>query len=79
MPSTPPLPFPPDAAEHMTADEIVAESIAAFHPRIALACSFQQEEAVLLDMALTARPDARVFALDTGFLFPGTYDTWAAY
>ncbi|MGB1626844.1 MAG: phosphoadenylyl-sulfate reductase [Miltoncostaeaceae bacterium] len=79
MPSTPPLPFPPDAAEHMTADEIVAESIAAFHPRIALACSFQQEEAVLLDMALTARPDARVFALDTRFLFPETYDTWAAY
>ena len=62
-----------------TADEIVAAALDAFHPDIALACSFQQEEAVLLDMVFTVRPDARVFALDTGFLFPETYDTWKAY
>ena len=34
---------------------------------------------MLLDMVCAARPDARVFALDTGFLFPETYETWKAY
>jgi len=79
MPTTKPLPFTPAEAETMTADDLVAAAIAAFHPGIALACSFQQEEAVLLDMVCAARPDARVFALDTGFLFPETYETWKAY
>ena len=79
MPATKPLPFTPAEAETMTADDLVAAAIAAFHPGIALACSFQQEEAVLLDMVCAARPDARVFALDTGFLFPETYETWKAY
>ena len=78
MTKTASLPFDPSAAESMTADELVAAALDAFHPRIALACSFQQEEAVLLEMALTARPDARVFALDTGVLFPETYATWQA-
>ena len=73
-----PLPFTPAEAEGLTADEIVAAALDAFHPDIALACSFQQEEAVLLDMAFAARADARVFALDTGVLFPETYATWRA-
>ena len=47
-----------------------------FHPRLSLACSFQKEEAVLLDMLLAIEPDARVFALDTHVLFPETYDVW---
>ncbi len=63
----------------MNADDIVAAAIQAFHPRMAIACSFQQEEAVILDMAFAVRPDVRVFALDTGFLFPETYETWKAY
>jgi phosphoadenosine phosphosulfate reductase len=63
----------------MSADDIVAAAIHAFHPRMAIACSFQQEEAVILDMAFAVRPDVRVFALDTGFLFPETYETWRAY
>ena len=46
------------------------------HPRLALACSFQKEEAVLLDMLLTREPSARVFALDTHVLFPETYAVW---
>ena len=79
MPATKPLPFTPAEAETMTADDLVAAAIGAFHPGIALACSFQQEEAVLLDMVCAVRPDARVFALDTGFLFPETYETWKAY
>lgn len=68
-----------EAAEALTADELVEAAVDAFHPAIALACSFQQEEAVLLDMLMTARADARVFALDTGVLFPETYATWRAY
>ena len=47
MPATSPFPFTPAEAESLTADEIVAAAITAFHPGIALACSFQQEEAVL--------------------------------
>jgi len=32
-----------------------------YHPRLALACSFQKEEAVLIDMLLKLEPAARVF------------------
>ena len=49
-----------------------------FHPRLSLACSFQREESVLLDMLLAIEPEARVFALDTHVLFPETYDVWRA-
>lgn len=73
-----PLPFTPAEAESLDAPALVAAALDAFHPGIALACSFQQEEAVLLDMAFAVRPDARVFALDTGVLFPETYATWRA-
>lgn len=50
--------------------------------RVALACSFQKEESVLLSLlaesgALAA--GVRVFALDTGVLFPETYELWRAY
>lgn len=68
----------PARAETLAAAELVAEALAAFHPRIALACSFQREESVLLDLVFAARPDARVFALDTDVLFPETYATWLA-
>ena len=71
-----PLPFTPDEAELLTADVIIAAALEAFQPSIALACSFQQEESVLLEMAFAARADTRVFALDTGVLFPETYALW---
>jgi phosphoadenosine phosphosulfate reductase len=44
---------------------------------VALACSFQKEETVLLDLLFKARPGARVFALDTRVLFDETYEYWA--
>jgi len=44
------------------------------HPNIVLACSFQAEDIVLLDMMLSIRKDARGFALDTGRLHPETYE-----
>lgn len=62
--------------EALTAPQVLGVMVEHFHPRLSLACSFQKEEAVLLDMLLTIAPDARVFALDTHVLFPETYDVW---
>jgi phosphoadenosine phosphosulfate reductase len=61
-----------DLGARATLEEVVER----FHPRLALACSFQKEEAVLLDLLLEIAPDARVFALDTGVLFEETYAVW---
>ena len=41
-----------------------------------MACSFQKEESVLIDMLMAIEPGARVFTIDTGVLFPETYETW---
>ena len=46
------------------------------HPRLYVACSFQKEASVILDMLVKIEPDARFFVLDTGVLFEETYDTW---
>lgn len=62
--------------ESSSAGDVVAYALERYHPRIALACSFQKEESVLLDLVFTANPDARVFALDTGVLFDETYELW---
>ena len=64
--------------ESLSAQELVTAVSEAFGRRAALACSFQKEEAVLLDMLLKVDPRARVFALDTGVLFPETYAVWRA-
>ena len=68
----------PDAAtvEAMGAEEIVALCVAEFPGKVALACSFQKEESVLLDMLFAVEPNARVFAIDTHYLFPETYELW---
>ena len=58
------------------AQDIVADAVERFHPRLTLACSFQKEESVLIDMLVRVAPDARVFTIDTGVLFPETYETW---
>jgi len=44
--------------------------------RAVLLCSFQKEETVLLDMLFGLEPKARVFAIDTHYLFPETYAYW---
>jgi phosphoadenosine phosphosulfate reductase len=62
--------------ESLGARDVVALVVERFHPRLALACSFQKEESVLLDMLLEIEPQARVFALDTHVLFPETYEVW---
>src|SRR4029453_4601123 len=48
---------------------------AQFHPHLYVACSFQQEESVLLDMLHRIQPDVRIFYLDTDVLFAETYKT----
>lgn len=63
-------------SEDLTAEEVLAEALESHHPNMALACSFQKEESVLVHMLLSLVPDARVFTIDTGVLFPETYTTW---
>ena len=71
---------PPQLPDHdyeaMPAEGILATFLEAFPGRVSLACSFQKEESVLLDMLLGLDPNARVFALDTHVLFPETYAVW---
>jgi phosphoadenosine phosphosulfate reductase len=67
---------PPAEVEGMSAEEVLAWLLAQFPGRVALACSFQKEETVLLDMLFALEPKARVFAIDTHHLFPETYDYW---
>src|SRR3954471_17833704 len=57
----------------MTPEQILAYLLEQFPGRVALACSFQKEETVLLDMLFALEPKARVFAIDTHHLFPETY------
>ena len=66
----------PADVESMTAEEVLGFVLEAFPGRVALACSFQKEESVLLDMLFALEPKARVFALDTHYLFPETYELW---
>jgi phosphoadenosine phosphosulfate reductase len=60
----------------MSAQDVVALVVHEFPERVALACSFQKEESVLLDMLFAVEPNARVFAIDTHYLFPETYALW---
>src|SRR5918911_939904 len=62
--------------EHLNADAVLGHAVAEHHPRLAVACSFQKEAAVIVDMLLRIEPQARIFTLDTDVLFPETYDTW---
>jgi phosphoadenosine phosphosulfate reductase len=66
----------PNDVESMSAEEILRFCLDSFPGRVSLACSFQKEEAVLLDMLLGVDPKARVFAIDTHYLFPETYGLW---
>jgi phosphoadenosine phosphosulfate reductase len=66
---------PPDV-ENLDASGVLELMVERFHPRLALACSFQKESSVILDLLLQIAPDARVFTLDTHVLFPETYETW---
>jgi phosphoadenosine phosphosulfate reductase len=65
--------------EERTAQEMLAYAVERFHPQLVMACSFQKEESVLLDMLMAIEPAARVFTLDTDVLFDETRATWRAF
>ena len=58
------------------ADRVEAAVVERVVRQPALACSFQKEETVLLDLLFGLEPKARVFAIDTHHLFPETYAYW---
>ena len=62
--------------ETLDAPALIGALVERFGDGLVLACSFQKEEAVLLDLLFAADPAARVFALDTHVLFPETYTYW---
>lgn len=61
-----------DSFEDKSAQDVLAWAIEQFHPDIALACSFGAEDMALVDMLVKIKPDAKIFYLDTGVLFPET-------
>ena len=62
--------------EPLSPQEVLAHAVEEFAPRLYVASSFQKEASVVMDMLLRIDPEARFFTLDTGFLFPETYETW---
>ena len=61
--------------EGLTTTEIVSWALEHYNPRIGLACSFQAEGSVLIDLMHRVRgADFRLFTLDTGRLNQETYD-----
>ena len=66
----------PSDVEALSAEEVLRFCVEQFAGRVALACSFQKEETVLLDLLFALDPKARVFAIDTRYLFPETYELW---
>ena len=64
-----------DALEQLPTEGILCWAFDKFAPKLALACSFQAEESVLIDMMHRMRgADFRIFTLDTGRLNQETYD-----
>ena len=66
----------PSDVEQWPAERVLEWLLEQFPGKVALACSFQKEETVLLDMLFALEPRARVFGIDTHYLFPETYAHW---
>lgn len=65
--------------EHASAEGVLQWAFEKYAPNIALACSFQAEGSVLIDMIYRQRAsDFRVFTLDTGRLNQETYNCMEA-
>src|SRR5262245_9333696 len=70
----------PEAARRLedhAPEAILAAAAARFAPRIGFATGFGPEGCVLLDMIGRLRLPIDVFTLDTGLLFPETYELWS--
>jgi phosphoadenosine phosphosulfate reductase len=73
------LPEELTAANNLSTADLLSWGFAKFHPRLALACSFQAEGSVLIDLVHRLRgSNFRVFTLDTGRLNQETYDCMEA-
>ncbi len=75
MISAAPTERPPEM-EDSSAEEVLEYLVDRYHPRLYVACSFQKEASVIMDMLLKIEPTARFFTLDTDVLFEDTYATW---
>jgi phosphoadenosine phosphosulfate reductase len=62
----------------LVAEEVLSHMLERYHPRLYVACSFQKEASVIMDMMVAMDPTVRFFTLDTGLFFPETYATWRA-
>ena len=65
--------------ETASAEEVIAYAVEHFGASLKTACSFQKEESVLAHMLSQIAPDARLFTIDTGVLFPETLKTWKLF
>jgi phosphoadenosine phosphosulfate reductase len=61
-------------ADPMPAEDVLRLALERFGRRVALSSSFGAEDMVLIDMAMTIDPTARIFTLDTGRLPQETYN-----
>ncbi len=55
-------------------EEVLAWFFKEYGARVALSSSLGAEDQVLTHMVMSINPEARIFTLDTGRLFPETYD-----
>lgn len=62
-----------EIAELWSAREVLAWSFRTFGSTIEMASGFGAEGMALIDIAASLNPSLRVFTIDTGFLFPETY------
>ena len=60
--------------EQATASERLAWALGQFGDGLVLSSSFGAQAAVMLHLAIQVRPDIPVIFVDTGYLFPETYE-----
>ena len=65
--------------EGLDAEGVLGWAVERFGSSIAVACSFQKEASVVLDLLLPITRDVTVFTLDTGVLFEETHETWRRF
>ncbi len=63
-----------DQLKEASPEEIIAFALERFRGKIALSTSLGLEDQVLTHMICQIDPETRIFTLDTGRLFPETYD-----
>lgn len=63
-----------EALQGASPQEVLAQVLQKFGDKIALSSSLGAEDQVLTDMLMKINPNSRIFTLDTGRLFPETYD-----